>query len=85
MGAWQESLRTRFGKEDFLVIARRYAQPFIKGTDEQILELTSLILDIIEGTLNSAEFSQLINVDPADIERILNKYSHNKLFELSKE
>jgi hypothetical protein len=74
-----------YSKEDFLVIARRYAQPFLRLTDNQILELTSVILETIEGTLNSDEISQLINVDPGDIEKVLNKYSQNKMAEVSEE
>jgi hypothetical protein len=71
--------------EEFLIIARWYARHFDKLRDEQILELTSIIFNIIGGTLNSGEISQLINVDPTDIERVLNKYSHNKVVELSED
>jgi len=70
-----------YTKEDFLSIARRYAQPFLRLTDEQILDLTSIILETIGETLTSGEISQFVNVDPADIEKVLIKYPHNKIAE----
>ena len=70
-----------YTKENFLSIARQYAQPFLRLTDEQILDLTFIILKTIGETLTSAEISQFLNVDPADIERVLKKYPHNKIAE----
>lgn len=71
-----------YTNEDFLNIARQYAQPFLRLTDKQIFEVTSIILGIIEETLTSGEISQLINVDPADIEKVLKEYHHDKILQL---
>ena len=68
-----------YAKEDFLMVARRYARPFVKMDDLQIISIVDNIFQVIDETLSSGEISQLINVDPADIEKVLNTYPHSKI------
>lgn len=60
--------------DEFIKIANQYAIRFEKLSKEQIFEMAKLALETLDEYLTSADLSQLLNVDPNDIENILPDY-----------
>jgi len=59
-------------QEEFSVIAREYALPFDKI--EMLADAAAVVFETIHEDLSSGDLSQLLNVDPADIEDALSSY-----------
>jgi len=60
-----------YTREEFLDIARQYARPFSQIDKDQLEQAAHVIIETLGETVSSDDLSQLLNVDPSDIEIVL--------------
>ena len=68
-----------YTQEEFMSIAQQYARPFQKIDDIDLAEAARLTLETLGDNLTSGELSQLLNVDPSDIDAALTSYPYAQI------
>lgn len=65
-------LQGMMDKENFKVVSQKYASEFDRIEDDDIVHLTTFLVETLDEDLTSGDISVLLNVHPERIEKALN-------------